>query len=484
MAAFAPRFYALPLLCAVLVLAAVLARGDGSIVTGDLTMTQPSFDGYTMNLDLSESTASVVTVQLMNSQVSGGGLAVCGPSTSSYTSQARLSMSVVSATVTEATIFFSGVMPTNADIRIVSTTGTLASDQSLFDFSGLTLDGNVTLTVEDTAVTWPKGAEEPGSVVFIGAGSNKMVIQNKAALFVLNANAINGASVLRINTHSPFILSSGAVLAIDYSRCDKCTNALVDIQDSLTLRGSSLFRVANCNVVESTACLLAMSSVEVDSASAYLIHSSTVISGSLFAASEDMPFTVSDNSIVSFLDLKGTATGVLSSAKVPGTVTDSKVMGGGCNIGNVDLTVEDDYQNNGLNVDTIVDRQGLNGNQCANAKCVPGNIESSEHSTTPCTCKCAAGYKLPYCTFVVDPTQNYEGQVDCILPNCETCDRTNPSTRCTTCKEGYIITNEYTCESTAAATTTFTTKAPSSATGTHTAVLAAAVCIAATLNAL
>ncbi|KAG5487790.1 hypothetical protein LSCM4_07468 [Leishmania orientalis] len=486
MAAFARRFCALPLLCAVLVLAAVLVSAESSTVTGDVTMLDKLFDSDTITLDLSASTAAVVTVQLINSQVSGGGLTVRG----AVSSQARLSMSVTGTTVTQATIFFTGPMPSNADIRIVSTTGTLASAQSLFDFSGLVLDTNVTLVVENTAVTWPQDARTAGSVLLIGAGSNSMVIKNNAAVFVLNANAVNGASVVSVDIGSDFALINGGVFAIDYSRCDKCSRALVDIQSPLTATGSSLFRLSNCKVIDSSNSLLTSAGgITVAEKSAYLIHDSAVASGSLFSFPPDgqgsYSFVVSGGSIVSFLNLEGPATGVASELAVPSTADNSKIMGGGCKIAGVPLTDLPSYSNHGLQVNALVRDNGLGtDNTCANANCIPGYIQSGTSTVTPCTCKCSTNHKPPSCTLVVDPTLNYKESDDCIVPNCATCDRLNPTTRCTACNAGYKLTNTHTCESTAVITSSTAPTAPSGAAGAHTTALAVAVCVAATLYAL
>ncbi|CAM41498.1 hypothetical protein, conserved in leishmania, partial [Leishmania braziliensis MHOM/BR/75/M2904] len=303
MAPLAPRCCAPALLCAVLVLAAVLVRAESVTVTDDLTMSGASFNDYTMTLDLASSTADVVTVQLMNSQVSGKGLTVQS-SGDGLASSARLSMSMLLTTVTQAAITFSGAMPANSDIRIVSTIGSLTSAQSLFDFSGLALDSNVTVTVENTAVTWPKDSINTGSIVLISAGSNAIGIRNLAALFVLDAVATNGASVVRVDAQSSFPVSKAAVLAIDYGRCEECTGALVSINTPLVVDGSSMFRVTNCKAVGASKGLLASAgSTTVSGKSVYLVSDSAVESVSLFSfltgiedSSEPYPFTVSGGS--------------------------------------------------------------------------------------------------------------------------------------------------------------------------------------------
>ncbi|CAG9567668.1 hypothetical_protein_-_conserved [Leishmania major strain Friedlin] len=117
--------------------------------------------------------------------------------------------------------------------------------------------------------------------------------------------------------------------------------------------------------------------------------------------------------------------------------------------------------------------------------------------------------------------QNYDPNVWCTVPDCITCDRLDPSNRCTECDTGYSLTSDYQCKAiTTITTTTTTTKAPTCtaphcsvcaagsgsicsscrspytlsngvcvantniAAGAHTATLAAAVCVAAALYAL
>ncbi|CAC9440584.1 hypothetical protein, conserved in leishmania [Leishmania infantum JPCM5] len=528
MGPFAPRCCALALLCAVVVLAAVLVRAESFTVTRDVTMSDASFDDYTMMLDLSSSSADVVTVQLINSQVSGSGLTVKNARGSSPSS-ARLSMNMAITTVAQSVITLSGVMPANSDIRIVATTGSLAPAQSLFDFSGLALDSNATVMVENTAVTWPKDSINTGSIVLISAGSNAVGIKSTAALFVLNATAINGASVVSIDTQSSFPITKGAALTVDYGRCERCSSALVSINVPLVVDASSLFRVANCKAVgASNGLLTSAGSITVSDKSAYVIHDSAVESGALFSfptgledASEVYPFAVSGGSTVSFLNLKGSSTGVAAGQSVPNTLEQSNVIGGGCVINDKELRVASEYRSHGLSVETVVDSQGASSGTCANAKCIPGNTKpgATVSGTEPCTCQCSSTkHHPPFCTSVVDPMQNYDPNVWCAVPNCITCDRLDPSNRCTECDTGYSLTNDYQCKATTTITTT--TKAPTCtapycsvcaagsgsvcsscrppytlsngvcvantnvAAGAHTAALAAAVCVVAAFYAL
>nr|CAJ2466021.1 unnamed protein product [Leishmania braziliensis] len=522
MAPLAPRCCAPALLCAVLVLAAVLVRAESVTVTNDLTMSGASFNDYTMTLDLASSTADVVTVQLMNSQVSGKGLTVQS-SGDGLASSARLSMSMLLTTVTQAAITFSGAMPANSDIRIVSTIGSLTSAQSLFDFSGLALDSNVTVTVENTAVTWPKDSINTGSIVLISAGSNAIGIRNLAALFVLDAVATNGASVVRVDAQSSFPISKAAVLAIDYGRCEECTGALVSINTPLVVDGSSMFRVTNCKAVGASKGLLASAgSTTVSGKSVYLVSDSSVKSTALFSSlsgiedsSEPYSFTVSGGSTVSFLNLEAPSTGFTNQDTLSPSA-DSQVIGGGCVIKGVALNTAEVYKSNGLAVTTVVNRQGASGGTCANAKCIPGNTGAGAavSGTDPCTCRCSSmDYNPPSCSTIVDPTQNYNPTDVCTVPNCITCDRLSPSTRCTQCATGYTLASDQRCilpnigphlcnvpyctqcvsDSGSLCSTCRYGYTPvngacianaNAAAGTHTVALAAVVCVAAALYAL
>ncbi|CBZ23249.1 uncharacterized protein [Leishmania mexicana MHOM/GT/2001/U1103] len=523
MAPLAPRCCAQALLCAVLVLGAVLVRAESFTVTRDVTMSDTSFNGHTMVLDLSSSSADVVTVQLINSQVSGNGLTIRN-SRGRSSSSARLSMSMATTTVTQSAITLSGVMPANSDIRIVATTGSLAPAQSLFDFSALALDTNATVMVENTAVTWPKDSINTGSIVLISAGGNAVGIKSTAALFVLDATAINGASVVNINTQSSFPITEGAALTVDYARCELCSSALVNINVPLVVDASSLFRVSNCKVVgASNGLLTSAGSITVSDKSAYLIYDSAVESGALFSfptgledASEVFPFTVSGGSTVSFLNLKGISTGVAAGQSVPSSLEQSNAIGSGCVINDKELRVVSEYRSHGLNVETVVDSQGASSGTCVNAKCIPGNTKpgAAVSGTEPCTCQCSLPkYNSPFCTSVVDPMQNYNPEVECTVPDCATCDRLDPSNRCTECNTGYSLTRDHQCKATTTTTAPTCTvphcsvcaagsasvcsscRPPYSlsngvcvantnvAAGAHTAALAAAVCVVAALYA-
>ncbi|GET85619.1 hypothetical protein, conserved in leishmania [Leishmania tarentolae] len=472
MAPFAPRCCALALLCAVLVLAGALVRAEPSTVTSDITMTNELFDGYTMTLDLSSSSADVVTVQLMNSQVSGKGFTVSS-SRGGTPSSARLSMSMTSTTVTQSVITFSGVMPANSDIRIVATTGTLAPTQSLFDFRGLALDESVTFTVENTAVTWPKDSMNTGSILLINPGKNAVGIKSASGLFVFNATATRGASVVKVSTQSSFPITKGSALAIDYGTCDMCSSALLSIDVPLVVDSSSLLRVANCKVTGAGNGLLSSAgSTTVKDMSAYLIYDNVVAMGGLFSFQSGLensgayPFRVSDNSIVSFLSLRAPSTGIATGHKIPSEVIQSQSVGGDCVIGNTHLTTTSDYVGRGLNVNTIVDAWGASNGICVNAKCVPGNTRpgSTPPAGKPCTCQCSStSHNPPFCTAVPDPMQNGILNAKCAVPNCATCDRLEPSKRCTQCNNGYSVNVDYQCKiipTTTTTTTTTTTRPP------------------------
>ncbi|KAK7198329.1 hypothetical protein NESM_000791100 [Novymonas esmeraldas] len=526
------RSRALALLCAALALAAVLARADSFTISSDTSHSGDVYNGDTITLDLAASSSGVVTVQLANSQVIGSGLTIQSASGSSPST--RLSMSMASTTATQATIALSGAMPTNSDIRIVATSGTLAAAQSLFDFSGLSLNTNITIVVEDTAVTWPAGSASTGSVIFFSTGSNAVGISNFAAIFVLNATATNGASVVNINTQSSFPITNSAVLAIDYSRCESCTGALVSISSPLTVDSASLFRITNCTAVGTANGLLTSAgSVAVSRNSLYLVANSQIQSGDLFnffTGSEDssdpFPFTVSGGSTASFLNLVGPATGINAGSAIPSSYdATSNVIGGGCVINGNKLPGKSDYAAQGLNVKTVVNNQGADGNTCANANCVPANTNAGTavSGSDLCTCHCTSGFNPPSCTAVTDPTQTYNGTATCSVPNCAACDRLYPTSRCTQCDNDYVLTSNAQCEyrvTTAAPTQGPTTAAPTcnvaycstcvvgsgsrcsvcrnnyklsgsqciantnAAAGAHTAALAAAVCIALTVYSL
>ncbi|KAK7198328.1 hypothetical protein NESM_000791000 [Novymonas esmeraldas] len=448
------RSRALALLCAALALAAVLARADSFTISSDTSRTGDAYNGDTITLDLAASTADVVTVQLANSQVIGSGLTIRSASGSS--SFRRLSMSMASTTVTQATIALSGAMPTNSDIRIVATTGTLTAAQSLFDFSGLSLDTNITIVVEDTAVTWPAGSASTGSVISFSTGSTAVGISNFAAIFVLHATATNGASVVSIDTQSSLPITNSAVLAIDYSRCESCTGALVSIRSPLTVDRSSLFRISHCTAVGTANGLLASAgSVAVDGKSLYLVADSQIESGDLFnffTGFEDptipFPFTVSGGSTASFLNLAGPATGTKRSA-IPSTSDGtSNVIGGGCVIDGSKLPGKSDYVDQGLNVKTVVNRQGASSGTCANANCVPANTYDSTavSGSDPCTCRCTSLFvNPPSCTAVTDPLQIYNGNAKCSVLNCRSCAALYPTSRCTQCRRNYVLTDTHEC---------------------------------------
>ncbi|KAK7198327.1 hypothetical protein NESM_000790900 [Novymonas esmeraldas] len=518
------RHRALALLCAALALAAVLARADSFTISSDTSRTGDTYNGDTITLDLTTSTADVVTVQLANSQVSGRGLTI--RSASGSTSSTRLSMSMASTTATQATIALSGAMPTNSDIRIVATTGTLTAAQSLFDFSGLSLDTNITIVVEDTAVTWPAGSASTGSVISFSTGSTAVGISNLAAIFVLHATATNGASVVSIDTQSSFPITNSAVLAVDYSRCESCTGALVSIRSPLTVDRSSLFRISHCTAVGTANGLLASAgSVAVDGKSLYLVADSQIELGDLFnffTGLEDptipFPFTVSGGSTASFLNLAGPGTGIDAGSAIPSTNEGtSNVIGGGCVIGGTKLSEKVHYTDRGLNVTTVVNDQGADGSgTCANANCVPANTNAgtAASGSDPCTCRCISGVNPPSCTTVTDPTQTYNPNGKCSVPNCDTCDRLYPDSRCTRCNPDYVLTDTYQCEKPTPppeppCTVPYCDQCVSgngdscsvcrdgynlsggqciantnAAAGAHTAALAAAVCIAAAVHAL
>lgn len=478
-----PRRCAVALLCAALVLVAVCARADSIVVSGDVSQSDDNFDGDSITFNLDAVTSDVVTVQLINSGVTGSGLTIQGYSgTVPAGVTTRVSMSVTSTTVTDSTISFSGVMPHNSDIRLASTTGTLSAAQSLFDFSGLTLSGNVTVTVEDSSVTWPSGATNTGSIVTYSTGSTNVGISNQGALFILNATATNGASVLHIDTSSVFSVTDSGVLAVDYGRCDGCSSAMVNIAVPLKVDGSSMFRITYGTVVNGANGLLSSAgSVTVSDKSLYLISDSTIESGSFFdynsgadaSGSVTFDFTVTD-STVSFLNLKGPSTGIASGTTIPTSVDSSSVVNGGsCNFGNTDLTTKADYVSNGLDVTEVVDSNGAASGTCGNVNCVPGHSSAGgAASGSQCACTCTAStYNPPSCTTVSDPTQTYNSAASCTLANCATCDRLYPSSRCSSCDNNYQLSSSYQCE-----LITTTLKPTTTTTTTSTAFCSVAYC--------
>lgn len=492
MAAFPTRRCAIALLCAALVLVAACARANSIVVNGDVSQSGNAFDGNSITFDLGSVSADVVTVQLINSKVSGSGLSIVGYEDSVPSSvTTRVSMSVTSTTVTQSTIAFTGVMPPNSDIRLTATTATLATAQSLFDFSGLTLSGNVTVTVEDSSVAWPSGSTNTGSIVTYTAGATNIGISNKGALFILNATAVNGASVLHIATSSVFSITDSGVLAVDYGGCDGCSSALVTIDVPLKVDGTSMFRIMHGVVGNGAKGLLASTGyVTVSGQSLYLISDSTIDSGSFFdyhvsGDADDntaFPFTVT-SSTVSFLNLVGPSLGIPDGAYVPSTAdSSSTVNGGGCTIGGTALTDTSGYLSKGLKVTQVVNSNGAAGGTCANANCVPGYSSSgaAEADGVACSCICTAKtYNPPSCTTVSDPTQNYHSAT-CSLANCATCSLLYPSSRCAQCNSGYVLSASYQCEpdnpDDAATTTTTTTTTTAQPTITSTALCSVAYC--------
>jgi hypothetical protein len=491
------RRCAVALLCAALVLVAVCARAASIVVSGDVTQSGDAFNGDSITFNLDGVHAEVATVQLINSKVTGDGLTIQGYSGSVPSGvSTRISMSVTSTTVTDSTIFFTGILPSNSDIRLASTTGTLTAAQSLFDFTGLVLKGNVTVTVDESTVTWPSGSGNTGSVVTYSAGEVTPGISTQGALFILNATAVNGASVLHLNAENVFAITDSGVLAVDYGRCDGCSSALVDIDEPLKIDGSSMFRITHATVVNGAKGLLASAGyVTVSDKSLYLVSDCAIESGSFFdyntgsgaSGGAAFAFTVTD-STVSYIGLTGPSFGIASGSSVPTSVQGSStVNGGNCTIGGTAFTTTSQYQSNGLAVTQVVDSNGVSGSTCANANCVPGhsNAGAAGVSGTACSCACSAStYNPPSCTAVSDPTQNYGTTASCSLPNCATCDRLYPSSRCTQCNTGYELSADYQCqlitttkEGDTTTTTTSTTTTTTTSTTTTTALCSVTYCV-------
>lgn len=495
MTSFSARRCAGALLCAALVLAAVCAHASIA-VSSDVTQSGDSFNGDTISFNLEGVTADVVTVELVNSKVTGSGLTIqgyTGTVPSSVTT--RVSMSVTSTTVTESTIYFSGVMPTNSDIRLSYTTGTLTAAQSLFDFTGLVLKSNVTVTVEQSTVTWPSSGTNTGSIVTYSSGSTTPTIATQAALFILNATANYGASVLHLNAASEFDVTDSAVLAVDYGRCVGCSSAMVDIDQVLKVDGSSLFRVSHGTVVGGSKGLLSSSgSVTVSDSSLYIIANCTIESGSFFdyntgddSGSVAFAFTVTD-STVSFLGLEGPSFGITSGTTIPTSTSGATINGGSCTIGGTTFTTTTEYSDNGIAVTQLVDSYGGVSGNCASTNCVPGHTSSTtvaEVSGTQCACVCSGStYNPPACTTVSDPTQTYTADTTCSLANCASCDRLYPASRCAQCNDGYELSTTYQCVATATSSnsgsstssTSTTTSTTTTTTTTTTALCSVAYC--------
>jgi len=398
-------------LVAVAALCSTLALADTVLLSamGGQQVSSQELAGNTYsysNFDAAVSSNVLIETSFTSCTVSNGDLAIAGQAAAaSAAGKYMSSLQFKHLSIHSGRVVLSKYFPYSTSVVFSEVTGTAPTGANLFDMTAFLPQGNVSVMVSDSVVSWVTAGG--GNVVALGPQ-----VSTTSAVFVLNVKATNAAAILAA---AGTAVVQQSLVAVDYCICSSCSVGAVSLNGLVTVSGRSLLRITHPVMSGTSAPILAGTSLDVSDSSLVLMDAVAQPSATL---STTIAVTKDTTSTVTLRNINVNRIGGTFSSPV----LQSVVAGGSDASGSSAFTTP-----------TVLDSSGKSGGQCYPAVCIPGNYQGLN---ADCSCRCGVLHEYS-CAAMYDPLRAFEGI--CKIPFCLVC---SGSSMCTRCRDNYYLSED------------------------------------------